>query len=274
MKDWDIQINYGIKTGLNEAFIISGEKKDELIAADAKSAEIIRPILRGRDIKRYGYTFSDQWVILANFGSHNWLPQKYPVIFEYLRGFESNLRNRGQCRYTSSGKQNLENEYPGQHHWLELDNNPREEYLDVFYKQKIIYAETMRVHRAADRDRFPRFSYSEEQIFLDKTCFMITGQDLLYILPVMNSKLMYFIIRNNIAVMDTGGFLMQKIYIDHLPIPPANIDLRKKVETLACQIIKNRKTSIESNHLEKEIDILVYELFGFTQDESNYIENI
>ncbi|MCD8299765.1 MAG: hypothetical protein LUC41_01095, partial [Clostridiales bacterium] len=58
LKDWDISINYGIKTGLNDAFIISGEKKDELIAEDPRSAEIIRPILRGRDIKRYGYNFA------------------------------------------------------------------------------------------------------------------------------------------------------------------------------------------------------------------------
>ena len=63
MKDWDIQINYGIKTGCNEAFIISGEKKDELINTDPKSAEIIRPILRGRDIKRYGYEFADLYLI-------------------------------------------------------------------------------------------------------------------------------------------------------------------------------------------------------------------
>ena len=63
LKDWNININYGIKTGLNEAFIIDGAKKDELIKKDPKSAEIIRPILRGRDIKRYTYDFADKWLI-------------------------------------------------------------------------------------------------------------------------------------------------------------------------------------------------------------------
>lgn len=72
LRDWDIQINYGIKTGYNEAFIISGEKKDELIAKDPKCAEIIRPILRGRDIKRYGYTFPDLWLI----NTHNGVKEK------------------------------------------------------------------------------------------------------------------------------------------------------------------------------------------------------
>ena len=65
LKDWDIKIYRGILTGFNEAFVINGEKKDELIAADPKSAEIIRPILRGRDIKRYIYDFADRWLICA-----------------------------------------------------------------------------------------------------------------------------------------------------------------------------------------------------------------
>ena len=63
LKEWDIQINYGIKTGFNEAFIINGEKRKELIEQDPKSAEIIRPILRGRDIKRYSYDFADLWLL-------------------------------------------------------------------------------------------------------------------------------------------------------------------------------------------------------------------
>lgn len=74
LKDWDLQINYGIKTGYNEAFIISGSKKDELIAEDPKSAEIIRPILRGRDIKRYGYEFADLWLL--------WVPWHFPLQFD------------------------------------------------------------------------------------------------------------------------------------------------------------------------------------------------
>ena len=86
LKDWDIQINYGIKTGCNEAFIISGEKKKELIAKDPKSAEIIRPILRGRDIKRYSYNFADLWLI-ATFPSKHYDIDEYPAIKEYLLTF-------------------------------------------------------------------------------------------------------------------------------------------------------------------------------------------
>lgn len=106
LKEWDISINYGIKTGLNEAFIISSEKKDELIASDPKSAEIIRPILRGRDIKRYGYTFANLYVIVAQYGSYEYLETKYPAIYRHLFQYKEALQKRGQCRYTSSGKKN------------------------------------------------------------------------------------------------------------------------------------------------------------------------
>ena len=72
LKDWDIKINRGILTGCNDAFIIDEAKKEELIKEDPKSAEIIRPILRGRDIKRYGYDFAGLYLI----ATHNGIPEK------------------------------------------------------------------------------------------------------------------------------------------------------------------------------------------------------
>ncbi len=99
LKDWDVRINYGIKTGFNDAFIINGQKKDELIAKDPKSAEIIRPILRGKDIKRYGYDFHDKWLIVTHNGlrEKNILPvdvTKYPAIKEHLDQFYPQLAKR------------------------------------------------------------------------------------------------------------------------------------------------------------------------------------
>ena len=97
LKDWNIKIYRGILTGYNEAFIIDRKKKDELISADPKSAEIIRPILRGRDIKRYGFDFADQYII-ATFPSKNYNIDDYPAVKEYLLSF-------GIERLEQSGKQ-------------------------------------------------------------------------------------------------------------------------------------------------------------------------
>lgn len=86
LKNWPISINRGILTGFNEAFIISSDKKDELIAADPKSAELIRPILRGRDIKRYEYHFAELWII-ATFPSKKYNIDDYPAVKNYLLSF-------------------------------------------------------------------------------------------------------------------------------------------------------------------------------------------
>ena len=95
LKDWDVQINYGIKTGFNEAFIITGEQRKKLIAEDPKSAEIIRPILRGRDIKRYGYEFANQYLIAT-------FPAKQYDIEDYL-SIKNHLLTFGKDFLTKSG---------------------------------------------------------------------------------------------------------------------------------------------------------------------------
>jgi len=99
LKDWDIRINYGIKTGFNDAFIIGGAKRKELIEQDSNSAEIIRPILRGRDIQRYGHDFSDIWLI----NTHNGIKEKgikpidinnYNAIKQHLDQYHKQLENK------------------------------------------------------------------------------------------------------------------------------------------------------------------------------------
>ena len=273
LQDWNIQINYGIKTGLNEAFIISGEKKNELITNDPKSAEIIRPILRGRDIKRYGYEFPDLWLLYipwhfplhkdetitgASYAAELEFKNQFPAVYNHLLSYKDQLLARNKA------------ETGIRYEWYSLQRWGAN-YSDDFSKQKIIYAETMRVHKNAESDRFPRFGYSVDGIYLDKTCFMITGKNLLYILPILNSSLMNFIIRKNIAVMDTGGYLMQKIYIENLPLPNPKSDIQKRFETIALHIIENRKNNLGTYQLEEEIDSIVYDLFGFTRKEIAFI---
>ena len=97
LKDWNISINYGIKTGCNEAFIIDGATKDALIAQDPKSAEIIRPILRGRDIKRYSYEFADKWLIATHNGTATQERiniEDYPAVKMHLDSYYAKIAKR------------------------------------------------------------------------------------------------------------------------------------------------------------------------------------
>src|SRR5690554_1245067 len=125
LKEWDISINYGIKTGFNEAFIITSEKRKELIDEDPKSAEIIRPILRGRDIKRYGYDFANLWLI----NTHNGIKEKnikridiedYPAIKNHLNKYYSQLVKRSDKGDTPYNLRNCA-------------------YMEDFFRPKVIY---------------------------------------------------------------------------------------------------------------------------------------
>ncbi|MCY3724506.1 MAG: Eco57I restriction-modification methylase domain-containing protein [Candidatus Poribacteria bacterium] len=107
LKDWDINIYYGIKTGCNEAFIIDKAKREQLIAQDPKSTEIIKPLLRGRDLQRYHAKWQGLWLIVVKFGSYKTFPQKFPAVYEHLIQYEEKLKARGQCRYSRSGRSNL-----------------------------------------------------------------------------------------------------------------------------------------------------------------------
>jgi len=210
LKDWDIKINRGILTGLNEAFIIDRIKRDELVEKDPKSAEIIRPILRGKDIKRNSYSFNDKYVILAYFNSHSIIPTEYPAVYSWLKQFKEKLERRGQCKYTSSGKPNPNAEYPGQHHWLELDNNPRREYMDDFNKQKIIFS------RISGNE--PCFALDNTGFMTNDTGYIITGNNLEYLLDQLVSQPIWFAFRH----FYMGGGIEKEFKVNNLknlPIP-------------------------------------------------------
>ncbi|WP_111310073.1 DUF7149 domain-containing protein, partial [Confluentibacter sediminis] len=122
LKDWDININYGIKTGFNEAFIIDGEKRRELIEQDAKSEEIIRPLLRGRDIKRYSYEFAELYII-ATFPSLSIDIELYPAVKEHLMGY-------GYDRLKQTGDKGSRKKTNNQ--WFETQDSIS--YWEDFYK--------------------------------------------------------------------------------------------------------------------------------------------
>ena len=163
LKDWDINIYRGILTGYNEAFIIDVKKKDELIAEDEKSAEIIRPILRGRDIKRYGYDFADLWLI----NTHNGIKEKgikpiniddFPAVKKHLDKFYSELEKRQDRGETPYNLRNCA-------------------YMEDFYKQKIVWS---------DISTEPSFVYVKDAMFFNNTCYMMINAPMA-ILGILNS---------------------------------------------------------------------------------------
>ena len=128
LKEWDININYGIKTGFNEAFIINGVKREELMAQDPKSAEIIRPLLRGRDIKRYSYKFANLYLI-TTFPSLKIDIEQYPAIKQHLMSF-------GFDRLKQTGDKGSRKKTNNK--WFETQDSIS--YWEDFFRPKIMYS--------------------------------------------------------------------------------------------------------------------------------------
>lgn len=257
IKKLNFKINYGIKTGLNDAFIVNDEIKEQLIKDDVSSTEIIKPFVRGRDVRKWKVDNPKLWLINTHNGikSKNILPidvkKNYKAIWKWLLQFETDLEKR-------SDKGN---------HWSNLRNCA---YLEDFEKLKIIYPETMR-HAKGNKEDFPRFYLDNGKFYCDKTTFIITGENLKYLTAFFNSKIMKMLIPEYVTSWDTSGFMMQKIFFEKIPVLQTN---RTKAFEILVEYIQllSENSSIEqvneyvpNSHLilqfEEIIDAMLYELY-------------
>ena len=223
LKDWNISINYGIKTGCNEAFIIDGAKRAELIAADPKSDEIIRPILRGRDIKRNGYEFADLWLI-CTFPSLRLNIDDYPAIRDWLSGGSWTLEKTkgnpptplgtGKLRLEQSGSSHLVNgisfksRKKTNNKWFETQDSIA--YWNDFSKQKIVFS------RISGNE--PCFAADDAGMMTNDTGYIITGEHIDYLLEKLCSNVYWYAFKS----FYMGGGIDKEFKVNNLnnlPIP-------------------------------------------------------
>ncbi len=262
LKDWDIQIYRGILTGANEAFIITTEKREEILNAcktqeERKRTEtLIKPILRGKDIKRYSYEWAHLWVINTHNGYISNLKFKIPPIdIEKYPALKSHLDSHWNTIATRSDQGDTP---------YHLRNCA---YLEDFEKEKIVWAEM------TDE---PRFIYDNKGFYTNQTCYFIARDDK-YLFAILNSKVMYFFMRQMASNLGEGAFRWIKQFIERLPIPkitPQNQELADKITDGAKQILalKEKDPKANTQQLEKEIDALVYQLYNLTDEEIKIIE--
>ena len=248
LKDWDIQINYGIKTGFNDAFIISGTKKDELIAEDPKSAEIIRPILRGRDIKRYSYDFADLWLINTHNGvKENDIPpvdiNQYPAIKRHLDKYYPEIAKRYDKGDTPYNLRNCA-------------------YMEDFSKQKIIYP---------NMTKYLPFVYDDQGFMTNQKCFIITGEYTAYLTAFFNSSLFKFCFRDNFPELLGGTRELSKIFFDKIPVKPVDDNKEKEFQQLVKSIQAKKRDKKDTTDLDIEIDKMIFEIYGLTLEEQKII---
>ncbi|GAA7533369.1 class I SAM-dependent DNA methyltransferase [Helicobacter pylori] len=270
LKDWDIQINYGIKTGANEAFIIPTEKREEILNAcktqeERKRTEaLIKPILRGKDIKRYSYEWADLWVINTHNGYTSNLKFKIPPIdIEKYPATKAHLNSHWDTIATRSDQGDTP---------YHLRNCA---YLEDFEKEKIVYGEIVQE---------PRFYLDNGEcelgyFYAEATSFILTGEHLHYLLGMLHSKLITFAFKTFYAGGGLGesGYRYKKAFIERFPIPkitPQNQKLARKITDCAKAILEAKEKDPKANtqKLEKEIDALVYQLYNLTDEEIKIIE--
>ncbi|ADN80624.1 class I SAM-dependent DNA methyltransferase [Helicobacter pylori] len=271
LKDWGIQIYRGILTGCNEAFIIPTEKRDEILknCDDAqkdergmsereRTIELIKPILRGKDIKRYRYEWADLWVI-ATFPSLKLDIDDYPSLKAYLSQFRPRIDQSGEkgCRKKTSNQ------------WFETQDTIA--YHGDFEKEKIVYPCIMA--------KEPCFVYEEKGFYAPAPANIITGDkiEIKYLTALLNSKCIYFAMRKFYMGGGIEGELKTN-NLEKIPIPqitPKNQELADKITDYAEQILQAKEKDPKANTqgLEKEIDALVYQLYNLTDEEIKTIEN-
>jgi len=216
-------------------------------------ANLIRPLLRGRDIKKWKAEFANKYIILAIFGSHRYLQNKYPAIYEHLSQFKNQLENRGQCRYGGKGNQ-------GMHHWLELDNCPSQKYMDDFYKDKIVWAEMTDINC---------FFLDTEKNYINQTCYFIP-ENSKFILAVLNSKLSYFYMKTIANTLGNGALRWFKQYVEMMPIP-LNNNWQQKIESKVTTLLDCNKNNKDVTIVENELNELIFTMYGLTETEKNYL---
>ena len=202
LKDMPISINYGIKTGYNDAFFIDGATMDRLIAEDPKSAELIKPLLRGRDIQAWMPEWDDLYLI-STFPALLLDIDNYPAIKEHLLSF-------GKERLEQSGAKGARKKTSNK--WFETQDTIS--YYEEFSKPKIMYCEITAF--------FP-FIYDVKGYFCNNKAFMITANDdtvnLKYITAILNSRLCKLWIWYNCPELQGGTREIRKVYFENFCIP-------------------------------------------------------
>ena len=270
LKDWNIQINYGIKTGFNDAFIISTEKRDEILAncqtenERVRTAELIRPILRGRDIKRYGYDWAGQWLIYipwhfpyqfdesitgASEKAEKAFKEQYPAVYNHMLEYKEPLSKRNKA------ETGIRYEWYAMQRW-------GAKYWEDFSKPKIIWGEI------SDKSKFA-FDFLGEYI-PEATSFYMKGECIEYLLSALNSSVSEWLFSKVGTTTGVGTIRWKKYTIEQLIVAKLSTE-QLNTHLAAFNDLKVGKMSITD--FECFSNKLMYDVYKLTSDEIQYIEN-
>lgn len=244
LKDWDIQINYGIKTGLNEAFFIDSSTRERLVSESASSSQLLKRLLRGRDISRYKSDYQDLWLI-GTFPSLNIKIDDFPAIKNYLNKYKKQLEQTGAkgSRKKTGGD------------WFEIQDNVA--YWRDFEGPKIMYP---------NMTKYMPFYYDENKYFSNDKSFILIGDHLGYLTCFFNSKLFDYCFRDNFPILG-GGRELRKVFFEKIPVKKVSDFVNERLMGLLKDIQSRAALNKNTADLELEVDIFLYRLNELTYQE-------
>lgn len=248
LKDWDIKIYRGVLTGFNDAFIISTEKRDEILAncqteeERIRTAELIRPILRGRDIKRYGYDWANLWLINTHNGIKGVKPRidinDYPAVKAHLDQYWDKISKRADKGDTPYNLRNCA-------------------YLDDFLQPKIVYP---------NMTKYLPFVYDDKRHLTNQKCFIITGKNVAFLSAFLNSSLFKFCFRDSFPELQGGTRELSKIFFDKIPVIQVNSSTNA--------LFLNHLLDIQNEYTKSKaiaIDTMIFDLYNISKEERELI---
>ena len=244
LKDWDVRINSGIKTGYNKAFLIDDATRQSLIDADLRSAEIIKPVLRGRDIRRY-HTQASGWHLIDTHNGYGNVAavnlDDYPTVKAHLNQFYPKLAKRQDKGRTPYNLRNCA-------------------YHEEFEWEKLFWM---------DLTERGRFSYADKDTYCVNTVYMLSGEAIKYLSGVLNSTLITWFMKNAALTSGMGVTRWFSTTVERIPIPQISAARQRPLTELVDSILaaKAADPAAKTSDDEAEIDRLVYELYGLTEKE-------
>lgn len=247
LKNWNVEMYRGILTGYNDAFIITSEKREEILSNCAddsereRTAEIIRPILRGQDIRRYGYEWADLWLINTHNGVKDSLErvhiEDYPAIKQHLDYYWDKIESRADKGDTPYNLRNCA-------------------YVDEFSKPKIVWG---------NLNTRGSYAMAPENMFINApACMIVPGSQ--YLLTMLNSKVADYYIRN-LGVVRNGGFFEYKpMFVEQIPVPLPREEVVASIEDVF-------NSDIPDELKDKRLEEIIESMFDFTEPEIAYLRN-
>lgn len=258
LNNWDIEINYGIKTGFNPAFIIDTISRDAIIAEckseneKNRTMDLIRPMLRGKDVLKYGFQWN-KWLI-GTFPSRRLQIDEYPAVKNWMLSFSIERLEQTGKKHIVNGKE-IKSRKKASGNWYETQDSIS--YWQAFDKPKIIYP---------NMTKFMPFYYDEQKFFTNQKCFIITGSHMSYLTAFLNSSLFKFCFFDNFPVLFGGSRELSKIFFDKIPVLEVDDATDAEFRELVLDIQKEY-----SDEKAKAIDQRIFDLYGLTQEERDTI---